>query len=241
MKCVMEKSVLQLLLPEQKEHRAAGANDLAQTTPDEPDFLNKVITRGESWVYGYEYDLETKTQSSQWRSPGSPRPKKVQQSRSKIKTMLTAFFDWEGVVHHEYVPPGQTINKEYHLNGLQLLRDAIGGKWSQLWATGDWQLHRDNASAPASCLTEFFAKHHIIQVTQLPYSPDLAPCDFWLSPKLKSALKGKKSLHTVDEVRENTMGQLMVIPTKDFAECFEQWKRCWENCGRSQGAYFEGD
>ncbi len=35
--------------------------------------------------------------------------------------------------------------------------------------------------------------------------------------------------------------ELMAIPTKDFAECFEQWKRCWENCSSSQGAYFEGD
>ena len=33
------------------------------------------------------------------------------------------------------------------------------------------------------------------------------------------------------------MGQLMVIPTKDFAEYCEQWKRCWENCVRSQVAY----
>ena len=31
------------------------------------------------------------------------------------------------------------------------------------------------------------------------------------------------------------------IPIKDFAECFEQRKRCWENCVRSQGAYFQED
>ena len=37
----------QLLLPEQKEHRAAVANDLFQTATNEPDFLKKVITRGE--------------------------------------------------------------------------------------------------------------------------------------------------------------------------------------------------
>ena len=36
-------------------------------------------------------------------------------------------------------------------------------------------------------------------------------------------------------------GQLIVIPTKDFAECFEQWKRHWENCVRYHGACFEGD
>ena len=44
MKRVVEKFVLQLLLPEQKEHRAAVANDLIQTTANEPDFLKKVVT-----------------------------------------------------------------------------------------------------------------------------------------------------------------------------------------------------
>ena len=123
MKCVMTKFVLWLLLPEQKEHCAVGANDLIQTTSNEPDFLKKVITRDTSWVYGY--DLETKAQSSQWKLPGSPQPKKAQQSYSKIKTMLTMFFDWGSVVHHEYTPPGQTINKEYYLNVLHCFRDAI--------------------------------------------------------------------------------------------------------------------
>ena len=51
----------------------------------------------------------------------------------------------------------------------------------------------------------------------LPYSPGLAPCDFWLFSKLK-----EKRCQTIDEIQENTMGQLMAI-------------------GRSQGAYFEGD
>ena len=59
-------------------------------------------------------------------------------------------------------------------------------------------------------------------------------------PKLKSPLKGKR-FQTVDVIQENAMGQMMVILTKDFAECFEQWKRLWENCVRSQGASFEGD
>ena len=72
------------------------------------------------------------------------------------------------------------------------------------------------------------------------HEPDLVPCNFWLFPKLKSPLKGKR-FQSVDEIQENTMGQLMAIPTKDFSECFEQWKRCWENCVSSQGAHFEGD
>ena len=49
----------------------------------------------------------------------------------------------------------------------------------------------------------------ITQVTQPPYSPDLAPCDFWLFPKLKSPFKGK-IFQTIDEIQENTMEQLIV-------------------------------
>ena len=52
MKCVMAKFVPWLLLPEQKEHCAAVANDLIQTATNEPDFLEKVITGDEWWAYG---------------------------------------------------------------------------------------------------------------------------------------------------------------------------------------------
>ena len=58
MKHVVAKFVLWLLLTEQEEHRAAVANDLIQTTDNEPDYFKKVITRDELWVYGY--NLETK-------------------------------------------------------------------------------------------------------------------------------------------------------------------------------------
>ena len=51
MKCVVTKHAPQLLLPEQKEHCAAVADDLIQTATNEPDFLKKVITRDELWVY----------------------------------------------------------------------------------------------------------------------------------------------------------------------------------------------
>ena len=44
MKCVVAEFVPQLLLPEQKEHRAAVANDLSQIATSEPGFLKKVTT-----------------------------------------------------------------------------------------------------------------------------------------------------------------------------------------------------
>ena len=46
MKCVMAKFVPWFMIPEQKEHRAAFANDLIQTTANEPDFLKDITLKG---------------------------------------------------------------------------------------------------------------------------------------------------------------------------------------------------
>ncbi|KAJ4439787.1 hypothetical protein ANN_07915, partial [Periplaneta americana] len=95
---VAAKFVPKLLSPEQKDLRRDVAQDLLDTANTDPGFLNTVITGDESWVYGY--DPETKRQSSQWKHSESPRPKKARQVRSKIKVMLTVFFDVRGIVHH---------------------------------------------------------------------------------------------------------------------------------------------
>jgi hypothetical protein len=68
----------------------------------------------------------------------------------------------------------------------------------------------------------------------------LAPCSFWLLPKLKLPLKGRR-FQTVDEIKEKATRQLIAIPREDFADCFEKWKGQWDKCVRSQAEYFEGN
>ena len=79
-------------------------------------------------------------------------------------------------------------------------------------AMGNWWLAASSQQCACSCITshaEIFGKSTNHQVTQPLYSPDFAPCDFWLFPKLKSPLKGKR-FQTIDEIQENTE-QLMAI------------------------------
>ena len=68
------------------------------------------------------------TQASEWRSPNEPRPKKPRRFQSKKKVMLTVFMDYRGVMHHEFLPEGQTVNKEYYLGVMSRLREAIRQK-----------------------------------------------------------------------------------------------------------------
>jgi histone-lysine N-methyltransferase SETMAR len=117
------KFIPRLLTTEQKEHRVAICKELRQRAVGDSSFMSRVITGDESWVYGY--DPETKQQSSQWKNPGSPRPKKARQRRSATKSMLIVFFDIRGIVHHEFVPKGQTVNAEFYCNVLRCLREDI--------------------------------------------------------------------------------------------------------------------
>jgi transposase len=82
----------------------------------------------------------------------------------------------------------------------------------------------------------FFKKHETTVIPQPPYSPDLAPADFFLFPKLKSSLKGRR-FQTVEETEENSTGDLRAIPQNTF----QNWKKRWERCIKSGGEYFEGD
>jgi hypothetical protein len=83
------------------------------------------------------------------------------------------------------------------------------------------------------------AKHSIPVVPHPPYSPDLAPCDFVLFPRLKT-LKGKR-FQDVAEIQINTTWQLQAFPKQAYQTCIEKWKDLWNRGIQSGGSYFEGD
>ncbi|UYV72461.1 hypothetical protein LAZ67_9003248 [Cordylochernes scorpioides] len=222
MRRVAAKIVPKLLNCDQKQHRMNIANEMLDSVRDDPNLLQRDITGDEAWVYGY--DVETKAQSSQWKLPHEPRPKKARQVRSNVKALLTVFFDCRGVVHHEFLPQGRTVNKEYYLQVMRNLREAIHQKRPDLWTNKNWLLHHDNAPAHTSLLVRvFLAKTNTRMMPQPPYSPDLAPCDFLLFPKLKRPMKGRRYA-TLDEIKKASKEELKKILKNDFLECFEDWK-----------------
>ena len=145
MRRVSAKFIPKLLSDEQKHHRLQVTQEMINRSENDPDLLNRVITGDESWVYGYA--PKTRAKSSQWKSPGLPRPKKARQSRSNVKTMLVVFLDSMGILHHEYAPRGQAVNQEYYKSILERLRENVRKKRPALWRDKNWILHHDNAPA----------------------------------------------------------------------------------------------
>ena len=73
-----------------------------------------------------------------------------------------------------------------------------------------------------------------------PYSPELAPCDFFLFRRMKRDMKGKH-FATVEEVKQKSLEGLKNIPISEFKKCFEQWEDRLPKCVVVKGEYFEGD
>jgi len=91
----------------------------------------------------------------------------------------------------------------------------------------------------ALLIREFLTKHETTVVPQPLYSPDLAPADFFLFPKRKSSLKGRR-FQTVEEIEENSIRDLRAFPQNTFQNAFQSWKKRWERCINSVEEYFEG-
>jgi len=144
-------------------------------------------------------------------------------------------------VFRKNVPRGETVNKELYLNVMKCLRAAVRRKRPEAWTNNTWMLHHDNAPAHASLLIrEFLTKHETTVVPQPPYSPDLAPEDFFLFLKLKSSLKGRQ-FQTIEEIEENSIRDLRAIPQNTFQDALQNWKKIWERCIKGGGEKFEGD
>ena len=155
--------------------------------------------------------------------------------------MLIPFFDVHGIVHTEFLPQGQTFNQHVYKNILRRLMHSVGEKRKEPWETRSWLLHHDNAPANnAIGIREFLAKNNIAVLEQPPYSPDLAPCDFFLFPRLKKVIK-ETHLQDLEAIKTAVTRELQAIPEESFQECVKAWQRRLEKCIRAQGDYFGGD
>jgi len=96
--------------------------------------LNLIVAEDETWCICY--DPTTKHQSAEWKSPASPKGKKVRLQKSKVKTMLVCFYDSKEIIHHKFVPEGQTVTGSFYLSVLECLWKRIHRVWPEYSAPG---------------------------------------------------------------------------------------------------------
>ncbi len=245
---VAPKLVPKLLTPAQEEFcRCICTANLSWVSEDDT-LLSRVVTGDESWVSVRE--VEMKQKSLEWIPKGSPglRPVKARRQRAVRKLMLTVFWDELGPILIDFLPPGEVVDSDRYVEVLTRLREAIRRKRPHLWMkdpdSSDTQqrrfvIHHDNASSHTSCITLAFFQH-IPLLAHPPYSPDLAPSDFFLFPRLKTRL-ATNNIRTLDELRASVVKELKAIPKEDYRAALQQQLPLrWMKCLAANGSYFEG-
>ena len=120
---------------------------------------------------------------------------------------------------------------------LREFRMRFGRKRPALFKLGQGHFHQDNAPVHNSILiTDYLTKVGIKTVPHPSDSPDLAPCDFWLFPKLRGC-----RYETIEEMKEAVTKVIDMLTQEDFHRALQKLLERYNKCIAAGGDYFEGD
>jgi transposase len=121
-----------------------------------------------------------------------------------------------------------------YIDILRRLRDAVSRKRPEKRRTNSCFLLQNNAPAHWSVLVkDFLAKNNVTTLEHLPYSPDLAPTNFYPLSRLKSASKGTRCCDAIGIIK-NATEELKRISQNAFQECFQHLYSRWQKCTVAQ-------
>jgi len=125
-------------------------------------------------------------------------------------------------VHKEFVPSGEIVNGKFYCEILRRLGENMRCKWPEISKNRDWLLHHDNAPAHTSLVVrEFLTNNDMTTLPHPAYSPDLVPCDFYVFPKLKLWVKGRRFV-SILEIQAQSQQVLNTLTPADFNHCFQK-------------------
>jgi hypothetical protein len=105
-----------------------------------------------------------------------------------MMTTLITFLDIKSTAHFEFIPQGHTINRAYYVEILKGLHEAVHRKRPEVWPN-DWILCHAKARDHKTLSGSFFSEKSITEMEHPTCSPDLAPNDMWLFPKINSPFR----------------------------------------------------
>lgn len=234
---VCARWVPRMLTENHKQQRVEIAQQFLQQCKDnKEEFLDSIVTGDETWVF--HFTPETKQQSREWRHPTSPKPKKFKQTQSAGKVMATVFWDRKGLLLIDFLPHGTTVNSVRYCDTLGKLRRAIQNRRRGRLSSGVRLLH-DNARPHVSRQTqELLTDFGWTILPHPPYSPDLAPSDYHLFPKLKEHLGGLR-FSTDEEVKEEVTRFLKGLAAEFYNMGIEKLEHRLQKCLDRNGDYVE--
>ncbi|KAI6651357.1 Transposase [Oopsacas minuta] len=194
--------------------------------------LFEICTGDETWI---RYSEPTrKEQNKLWIVKGSSPPALPRPDHWATKVMYTIFFDAHGPVCRICTPKGQTVTGHFYatvvLPGIEKhyieRRPATGLRGIKI-------LHDNARPHKSKEVKEKIASIGLEELEHPPYSPDLAPCDFWLFDGLQV------QFWRTDANWKAIQRYLRDIPQEEYKKTFLKWIERLKLVVEHKGDYFE--
>ena len=133
----------------------------------------------------------------------------------------------------------KSIHQSWLAKGLGLLCWGFKGVQEDILSEEASTLQIGSVAFPpvhnSILVTDYLTEMGIKTVAKCPYSPDLAPCDFCLFPKLRGC-----RYETIEEMKEAVTKVIDTLTQEDFHGAFQKLLE-WYKCIAAGGDYFEDD
>ena len=237
MRKLCSKWVPRLLTVDQKQQRVDDSERCLQLFQcNKKEFLCTYVTMDETWIH--YFTLESNRQSDEWPAAGESRPKRPKIQTSTGKVLASIFWDAQGILFIDYLEKGRTINSEYYIALLVRLKEEIAKKRPQM-KKKKVLFHQDNAQCHKSiAMMAKLNELHFELLPHHPYSPDLAPSDYWLFADLKRMLQGKR-FGSNEEVISETEAYFKAKDKAFYKKGIELLEKRWNQCIILGGDYID--
>lgn len=211
------KWIPHFLTDKQRIIRMEKASELLELLRKKNKMFKYIITGDESWIF---YNNPIK---QAWTLEGNSFPSNINRTIADQKIMLTVFFNAYGILLIDFKPDKCSFDSKYMVDSiLPILSDSIASRRKVKRCQG-YYIHFDNARPHMSeTTTSKINELGLLVAPHPPYSPDLAPSDFWLFGLLKQKLKGNQ-FKTRIELEIMVSEMLNSIDKKYFFKAYEAW------------------
>ena len=195
-----------------------------------PRIISKIITGDETYVRFFEQ--KTPNELKQWVFKGEEKQPQIKMGRSEKKILFAVFFRSNCLVKAVKLEGQKTVTANWYITVcLPKIFDELSIKGTIF--------HHDNAPSDTALATKQFLKEKKVKLMEHPpYSPDLAPCDFFLFPKLKKKLRGQV-FKDENKIEKEIMKFFNGLKKTDWYSAFNMWKQRMQKCIDNGGDYFE--
>lgn len=229
----LDKWVPHDLNDRQKCSRFEVCSSLLLRNQNDP-FLDRIITCDEKWIL---YD--NRRRSGQWLDIHEPPRHFPRVKTHQKKTMVTVWWSAAGVIHYNFLQPGQTITAESYCDELDEMHRKMRQQQPALVNRRGPILLHDNARPHVSQITVRKLNELGVEVLpHPPYSPDLSPTDYHLFKHFDNFLTGK-TFTNPDQAKTAFVDFIESRGPAFYADGMNRLVLRWQKCTDSNGAYFD--